>query len=77
MAGLALLMALVGALIILATLRSTMHERRREFAVLRCLGASRSVVTGAILWQSLLIALCVRLVPGWSNGFIARAFFAD
>ena len=43
---------------ILATLRSTMHERRREFAVLRCLGASRSVVTGAILWQSLLIALC-------------------
>ena len=57
-AGLALLMALVGALIILATLRSTMHERRREFAVLRCLGASRSVVTGAILWQSLLIALC-------------------
>ena len=57
-AGLALLMALVGALIILATLRSTMHERRREFAVLRCLGASRSMVTGAILWQSLLIALC-------------------
>src|SRR6056300_131641 len=57
-AGMALLMALVGALIILATLRSTMHERRREFAVLRCLGASRSLVTGAILWQSLLIALC-------------------
>ncbi|MEK9773103.1 MAG: FtsX-like permease family protein [Opitutae bacterium] len=56
-AGLALLMALVGGLIILATLRSTMHERRREFAVLRCMGASRAVVTGSILWQSILISL--------------------
>ena len=54
-AGLALLMALVGALIILATLRATMHERRREFAVLRCMGASRTVVTGSILWQSSLL----------------------
>ncbi len=55
--GLALLMALVGGLIILATLHSTMHERRREFAVLRCMGASRAVVTGSILWQSTLISL--------------------
>ena len=50
-------MALVGGLIILVTLRSTMHERRREFAVLRCMGASRAVVTGSILWQSILICL--------------------
>ena len=49
-------MALVGGLIILATLRSTMHERRREFAVLRCMGASRAVVTGSILWQSILLS---------------------
>ena len=56
-AGLALLMAIVGGLIILVTLRSTMHERRREFAVLRCMGASRAVVTGSILWQSILICL--------------------
>ena len=56
-AALALLMALVGGLIILATLRSTMHERRREFAVLRCIGAGRSVVTGSIIWQSMLISL--------------------
>jgi len=55
-AGLALLMALVGTLIILATLRSTLHQRKREFAVLRCMGASRLVVTGAILCQSLLIS---------------------
>lgn len=55
--ALALLMALVGGLIILATLRSTMHERRREFAVLRCMGASRAVVTGSILWQSAIISL--------------------
>jgi putative ABC transport system permease protein len=48
---------LVGGLIILATLRSTMHERRREFAVLRCIGAGRSVVTGSIIWQSMLISL--------------------
>lgn len=56
-AVLAILMALVGGLIILATLRSTLHERRREFAVLRCMGASRAVVTGSILWQSALISL--------------------
>jgi len=55
-AALALLMALVGGLIILATLRTTMHERRREFAVLRCMGASRTVVTGSILWQSILLS---------------------
>jgi putative ABC transport system permease protein len=55
-AALALLMALVGGLIILASLRSTMHERRREFAVLRCMGASRSVVTGSILWQSIILS---------------------
>lgn len=56
-AGLAVLMGLVGCLIILATLRSTMHERRHEFAVLRCMGASRAIVTGSILWQSVLISL--------------------
>ena len=50
-------MGLVGCLIILATLRSTMHERRREFAVLRCMGASRAIVTGSIIWQSILISL--------------------
>jgi len=33
-----------------------MHERRREFAVLRCMGASRSVVTGSILWQSIILS---------------------
>lgn len=56
-ATLALLMAVIGGLIILATLRSTLHERRRELAVLRCIGASRWVVTGSIIWQSMLISI--------------------
>ena len=49
-------MGIVGGLIILATLRSTMHERRREFAVLRCMGANRWLVTGSILWQAVLLS---------------------
>ncbi len=55
-ASLALLMGIAGGLIILATLRSTMHERRREFAVLRCMGANRWLVTGSILWQAVLLS---------------------
>ena len=53
----ALFVALVGALIIFATLRTVMNEKKREYAILRCLGASRLVVTCVVLAQSLLLSL--------------------
>ena len=53
----AFFVALIGALIIFATLRAVMHEKKREYAILRCLGASRLVVTCVVLAQSLLLSL--------------------
>ena len=53
----ALFVALVGGLIIFATLRTVMNEKKREYAILRCLGASRLVVTCVVLAQSLLLSL--------------------
>jgi putative ABC transport system permease protein len=47
----------VASLIILAVLRNSMNERKREFAILRCLGASRRFVTNVVLGQSLIISL--------------------
>ena len=44
----------VGA--ILASIYNTMNERRREFAILRSLGASRATVFGAIVLESATIA---------------------
>lgn len=44
----------VGA--ILASIYNTMNERRREFAILRSLGASRSTVFGAIVLEAATIA---------------------
>jgi putative ABC transport system permease protein len=53
----AFFVALVGALIIFATLRTVMNEKKREYAILRCLGASRLVVTCVVLAQSLFLSL--------------------
>ena len=54
--AIAYLIALMSSLIILATLRNSMSERKRDFAILRCLGASRTFVTQVVLGQSLIIA---------------------
>jgi len=53
----AYLVGSVASLIILAVLRNSMNERKREFAILRCLGASRRFVTNVVLGQSLIISL--------------------
>ena len=52
----AYMVALIGSMIIFATLRSAMNERIREFAILRCLGASRRDVTFVVLAQSIMIS---------------------
>jgi len=52
----AYLVMVVAAGSILASLYNTMNERRREFAILRALGARRRTVSGAIVLESTVIA---------------------
>jgi len=53
----AYLVVLVSAGSILASIYNTMNERRREFAILRALGARRVTVFGAIVAEAATIAL--------------------
>lgn len=53
----AYLVVLVAAASVLASLYNAMNERRREFAILRALGARRRTVFGAIVLESSAIAL--------------------
>lgn len=53
----AFLVVIEGALAILAALWNTMNERRREFAILRALGARRRTVFSAIVLEATAIAL--------------------
>ena len=53
----AYIIACVGILMVASTMRSSMNERKRDFAILRSLGASRWVVTGVILGHALIISL--------------------
>ncbi len=76
----AVLVALVGAGGILASLHNTMNERRREFAILRALGARRGTVFGAIILESSTIAtLGVTIGFAFYAGFIALSahYIAD
>ncbi len=72
--AMAVMVALVGAGGILASLHNTMNERRREFAILRALGARRGTVFGAILLESATIS-SLGVMIGFSlyAGFIAAA----
>jgi len=78
--AMAILVALVGAGGILASLHNTMNERRREFAILRALGARRGTVFGAIILESLTIAI-LGVIIGFVfyAGFIAMSahYIAD
>jgi len=49
--------AVVGILMVSSTMRSSINERKRDFAILRSLGSSRLVVTGVILGHTLIISL--------------------
>ena len=64
----AYLVVVVAAGSILAALYNTMNERRREFAILRALGARRRLVFGAIVLESATIAFLGSLA-----GFAAAA----
>lgn len=56
LAMVSVLVVIVAAMSILASLYNTMNERRREFAILRALGASRFAVSSVIVLESTTIA---------------------
>lgn len=56
LALLALLVAVIAAASILASIYNSMNERRREIAILRALGARRSTVFGAVMLEAAAIA---------------------
>jgi putative ABC transport system permease protein len=62
----AYLVALVAAGSILASIYNTINERRREFAILRALGAERQIIFSALILEAAAIAalgsLCGYLV---------------
>jgi putative ABC transport system permease protein len=51
------LVLLVASFLIFTSIYSAMNERRREFAILRALGASRFVVCSAIQLEAMTLAL--------------------
>lgn len=69
----AYLVVVVAAGSILASLYNTMNERRREFAILRALGARRRVVFGVIVLESATIALLGSLVGFGAAALILSA----
>ena len=58
----AYMVVLVAAASILASIYNTMNERRREFAILRALGASRGTVFAVIVFEAKVIAILGCLV---------------
>ena len=51
------LIGCVGFLMVASTMRSSMHERKRDFAILRSLGAGRVIVMNVVLAHSLIISI--------------------
>jgi len=71
----AYLVVVVAAGSILASLYNTMNERRREFAILRALGARRTTVFGVILLEACTITALGALVGFVVYGGILAAAF--
>ena len=61
----AVLIVVVAGVGIVVGIYNSMNERRREIAIMRSLGASRSKVLSVVMLESLLLALC-----GGAAGFI-------
>ncbi len=70
------LVMIVAGASILASIYNTMNERRREFAILRALGARRGTVFSAIICESTAIALLGTLV-GYVVYFVTITIAAD
>jgi putative ABC transport system permease protein len=75
MLGLAIVIALMG---IANTLALSVHERRREFGLLRAVGAARARLRSMVRWESVIVALFgtmgglgVGLFLGWALASVA------
>ena len=51
------LIGCVGFLMVASAMRASMHERKRDFAILRSLGAGRVIVMNVVLAHSLIISI--------------------
>jgi putative ABC transport system permease protein len=72
--GIALLVTLLALLFLFVALVSALKERRRDLALLRCLGATRWTVFGLILCESeVMAALGAVLGAGIGHGIVAIA----
>ena len=53
----AYMIGLMSGMLVLAILQNSINERKREFAILRCLGASRSFLVQVVMSQSIIISM--------------------
>jgi putative ABC transport system permease protein len=70
----------VGLLMVASTMRSSMHERKRDFAILRSLGSSRVIVMGVILGHALIISIigaCGALLVMLGIGLITQKIILE
>ena len=51
------MIGLMSGMLVLAILQNSINERKREFAILRCLGASRSFLVQVVMSQSIIISM--------------------
>ena len=70
--ALTVLVCLVSAISILVSIYNSMHERTRDIAVMRALGAGRNTVLLVILAEALLISVGGGLL-GWTIGHAIAA----
>ena len=63
---------IIAMFIIYNTFQMTVGERRRQFGVLRALGATRFQVIGTVMREALLFAI-VGIVFGWGIGIVGAA----
>lgn len=55
--GIAMMVVALGSMFLFVSMLNAMRERRRDYALLRCLGARRRVVFGLVLSESALISI--------------------
>lgn len=66
----------VGALVVALTVYASVVERRREFGIVKAIGASGRTITGIVLRQSLLLS-ALGLVVGFGLFLVGRALIAE
>lgn len=66
----------IGFLVILLSMYTTVIERTRDIGVLKSIGASKSYIIRALLWESALICV-IGIGVGVGISYVGRALFLD